>query len=170
MEIEKICTKCSESKPLSAFGPHSRGKYGRQARCRKCEYKRKEAYYAANPDARKRHRIQSSQKRSERYRQDIAFREHIRKVNRESWIAQYNVTSDMYASLFAAQQGLCAICDNPETIVNHYGAVPLSIDHDHKTGAVRGLLCFKCNTKLAALEDELFVGVAMAYLEKHSRA
>jgi hypothetical protein len=39
-------------------------------------------------------------------------------------------------------------------------------DHDHKTGHVRGILCTRCNTRLPALDDTIWVLKAIAYLEK----
>ena len=44
-----------------------------------------------------------------------------------------------YDAMLAAQGGVCAICGNPPKTRR------LHIDHDHKTGKVRGLLCFQCN-------------------------
>ena len=58
--------------------------------------------------------------------------------------------------LLAEQGGVCAICGNPPKTRG------LSIDHDHKTGAVRGLLCFRCNRALPAyLSWKWLVAAAM---------
>jgi hypothetical protein len=58
----------------------------------------------------------------------------------------------VYSAMLAEQDGLCAICHRPETAVRHGKAMLLAVDHDHTTGAVRGLLCHNCNTKVAAYE------------------
>jgi phage regulator Rha-like protein len=51
------------------------------------------------------------------------------------------------------QEGVCAICGKPETVKSRKGEVlALAIDHDHATGKVRGLLCFRCNTTLGTYE------------------
>ena len=50
----------------------------------------------------------------------------------------YGMTVSDYATLFEAQKGRCAICQEPKTKRLH-------VDHDHATGEVRGLLCFRCN-------------------------
>ena len=65
------------------------------------------------------------------------------------------------------QNGNCAICNKPE--FNTRGGIirHLSIDHDHKTGKIRGLLCFKCNTKLGILEDKDFAKKAKKYLRDY---
>ena len=52
---------------------------------------------------------------------------------------QLGVTDEDYALMLATQGGGCAICGNPPRTRR------LHVDHDHKTGVVRGLLCFQCN-------------------------
>lgn len=69
--------------------------------------------------------------------------------------AQLGVSPDEYACLLAAQGGHCALCPGkPKTR-------RLSVDHDHRTGAVRGLLCYRCNRALPAyLPAEWFARAA----------
>ena len=59
----------------------------------------------------------------------------------------YGLTLDTYATLWAKQGGVCNICggDNKRR--------SLAIDHCHKSGAVRGLLCDDCNLLLGAARD-----------------
>lgn len=54
----------------------------------------------------------------------------------------YNITLDEYDVLLDAQGGVCAICKRPPRTRS------LHVDHDHKTGLIRGLLCMPCNTQL----------------------
>lgn len=61
---------------------------------------------------------------------------------------RYGITSEQYAAVFAAQNGRCAICDRRET------RRQLSIDHCHKSGLFRGLLCATCNQALGMLRDD----------------
>jgi hypothetical protein len=42
------------------------------------------------------------------------------------------------------------------------------IDHDHTTGRVRGLVCFRCNSWLAAIENVAFSKAAHRYLREHA--
>ena len=65
-----------------------------------------------------------------------------------------------YDAQFEAQRGRCAICGQPPKVRK------LNIDHDHVTGAVRGLLCAKCNRGLAWFRDTpRFLEGAAIYLK-----
>jgi hypothetical protein len=55
---------------------------------------------------------------------------------------QLGVTTEQYEAMLRAQGGGCAICGNPPKTRR------LDVDHDHKTGQVRGLLCHRCNRAL----------------------
>ena len=66
---------------------------------------------------------------------------------------RYNITLEDYDQMFAEQNGVCAICKLPETSENQYGIKRLSVDHDHQTGRVRGLLCYNCNHMLGFAKD-----------------
>ncbi len=63
---------------------------------------------------------------------------------------RYNLTVEEYDAMVEAQGGVCAICGGVET---HPSRKRLSIDHDHKTGKVRGILCYSCNTGLGKFRD-----------------
>lgn len=54
--------------------------------------------------------------------------------------------------MYEEQQGKCAICENP-TPLHGSADTAMNIDHCHKSGQPRGLLCHKCNTKVMALID-----------------
>ena len=73
---------------------------------------------------------------------------------------QLGVTDDEYARLLEAQGGGCAIC----------GAKPktrrLHVDHDHKTGKVRGLLCHRCNRALPTWVTDEWLRRAYHYLAR----
>lgn len=63
------------------------------------------------------------------------------------------------AAMERAQGGRCLLCGEVK---------PLAVDHDHVTGAVRGLLCKGCNTGIGLLrEDPMLLRAAARYLESH---
>ena len=59
----------------------------------------------------------------------------------------FNITPEEYDAVLKYQEGVCAICESPP------GKTRLAVDHDHKTGLVRGLVCWQCNSALAKLKD-----------------
>jgi hypothetical protein len=61
---------------------------------------------------------------------------------------RYGLTAEQVDEMIAAQGGVCAICRVKPAV---------HVDHDHKTGEVRGMLCFTCNVGLGQLRDDLRV-------------
>lgn len=78
----------------------------------------------------------------------------------------YGITLDEYEAMHAKQGGVCAICGG----VNDDGR-NLHVDHDHATGAVRGLLCIRCNRGIGMfLDNVMHLETAIAYLKKSQGA
>lgn len=75
---------------------------------------------------------------------------------------RYGMVDSDYEAMLAAQGGGCRICGRQ----NEAGRNWLAIDHDHRTGAVRGLLCDRCNRTLGSVKDSVVLLRCMvAYLE-----
>lgn len=77
--------------------------------------------------------------------------------------AKQLLSPDEYETRLESQGGVCAICGNPPA------KRKLSVDHDHATGLVRGLLCFRCNRALPAYLKRDWLLQAFAYLDEHAR-
>jgi hypothetical protein len=79
---------------------------------------------------------------------------------RERWVKhKYGVSKEEYATMVASSAGLCDICEQP--------VVSPSVDHDHATGRVRGLLCDSCNRGIGCFKDNPEVlAAASAYLKR----
>lgn len=78
------------------------------------------------------------------------------------------VSKEYYLKLHEEQNGLCAICGLPETMINNKGSIPkrLAIDHCHKTGKIRKLLCHHCNVSLGGFKDSIeLLQSAIEYLK-----
>lgn len=87
--------------------------------------------------------------------------------------SNYRLTLAQYDSLLAEQRGLCAICQQPEMLIDPYTkeVKALAVDHDHATGQVRALLCQSCNAALGFIEPYPPRAIALiAYLEKQQKA
>jgi len=67
---------------------------------------------------------------------------------------RYGLTAHGYKSMLIEQHGKCAACGEGETVLSRSGGVrSLSVDHCHKTGQIRGLLCDRCNNILGRSKD-----------------
>jgi hypothetical protein len=108
--------------------------------CRGCNYERVKAWRVANP---------------EKFALQVA-RENAKltpETRRRRLLAKkYGITPKCYAEMLQAQGGACAGCGLPEAD-NVHGV--LAVDHDHETGAVRGLLCNGCNTALGLVKEDV---------------
>ena len=123
-------------------------KYARENRQRLNEYRRN--YYAT-----------VSRDRLFAKRATPEYKEWQRNYRRKR---DYGVTPEQYAELAKAQRGNCAICGDVLAINTRM----THIDHNHETGAVRGLLCHHCNTMIGhAREKAATLRSAIAYLRKH---
>jgi hypothetical protein len=61
------------------------------------------------------------------------------KARNKQLVKRYGITVREYGRMLALQDGVCALCHHPPKKKR------LSVDHNHKTGKVRGLLCYRCN-------------------------
>ena len=73
------------------------------------------------------------------------------RLRRNRLLAVYGITVEQYDAMVRKQRGVCAICKKKGK--RKTGSV-LYIDHCHRTGRTRGLLCAGCNTALGVLERE----------------
>jgi hypothetical protein len=93
-------------------------------------------------------------------RYKMTHKTEIASYNREYKIKSYGLSVDDYGTLLARQDGVCAICGNPPK-----SGINLSIDHNHVTNQVRGLLCWRCNLLLGNANDNTeILAKAIEYL------
>lgn len=83
----------------------------------------------------------------------------IAKHHRDNLRRKFKMTPEQYAEILAVQGGSCAICGATETDGRR-----LSVDHDHVSGAVRGILCRKCNWALGQFDHDDLLLRAGEYL------
>lgn len=62
---------------------------------------------------------------------------------------KYGISLEQFHVLLDLQGGVCNICKSPDPGPKKIFAV----DHDHRNGKVRGLLCYKCNMGLGSFDD-----------------
>lgn len=79
----------------------------------------------------------------------------------------YGLTVEQYSEMLAAQGGVCKICLEPSRAIRQGKLRPLFVDHNHKTGKIRGLLCMSCNAAISQARDNVEVlKAAIKYLEE----
>jgi hypothetical protein len=95
-------------------------------------------------------------------------RECLCEANHAITIQQSGCTPEQYRKLLEQQDGKCAICGTSEGHRSKYRQIcRLSVDHDHKTGIVRGLLCNNCNRGLGRFKDSApILEAAVRYLKR----
>ena len=80
--------------------------------------------------------------------------------------SNYGITLDEYDRMAEAQDHKCAICHSTDPKGN---GSRFAVDHDHKTGKVRGLLCGPCNMGIGKLGDDIaLLTAAIEYLKDHA--
>lgn len=144
----KTCTKCHVEKPVLSFYLNRGTKDGRATYCDECQRASTRAWKAANAE-RVREQYEATKRKP-------GYEDKRRRDNQRWWLRQYGITVEQYDQLLADQGGTCAICQLPERYVDaRTGRTRrLSVDHDHKTGRVRGLLCGSCNQAVGHFEDD----------------
>jgi hypothetical protein len=141
-------------------------KDGHRSECKACHHSARKARYAKDPQAAIERVRRWREANPERYAATQraykqANRERLRKQNRDRHLRKsYGIVSEEFDLLVLAQLNLCAIC------LRYFGK-QLHVDHDHRTGRIRGLLCGKCNKAIGLLEDQPGLAAAAGkYLER----
>ena len=78
---------------------------------------------------------------------------------------KYHMTEQMFRDMMDKQRGCCEICKES---LDSYGKGYAHVDHNHRTGDVRGLLCHHCNTALGGFRDNTnYLSSAIKYLNRY---
>jgi hypothetical protein len=173
MEIieTRYCSVCDRDVSIDQF---YRRKSGRNAGqlinpCKSCNIVKAAKWAKDNREHRRRHCL----------KYDDAHREKIRDWHRKNRAGKtqeqrraphlkrmYGMTPEQYSELLLKQGGTCALC--PARTGKASGGY-LFVDHDHRTGNVRGLLCVSCNTALGLLgDDPEHLTRALRYLQSNA--
>jgi len=107
----------------------------------------KNAQRARKPSVRKKRKLYES-----KYRQS----EKGKYAQRKHKLKKYGITPEQYDKLLKFQSGVCGVCKQPD-VKN------LAVDHDWVTGKVRGLLCYRCNSKMGQ-DDSILIWIRNAAL------
>jgi len=90
-------------------------------------------------------------------------RDNPEKIKGYGLKANYGISLEDYNSMLKEQEYKCMICNIHENDLSK----PLSVDHCHTTGIVRGLLCTNCNTSLGGFMDNIeYLEAGIEYLRR----
>lgn len=136
----QTCSKCKKTLPSSEF--HKDRRRGLRPYCKKCQTEHNNNY---------------------RINGGFTRKWYLNRV--------YGITEEGYEQMLQMQGGVCALCKLPETAYDSRAGkvLPLAVDHDHVTGAVRALLCKSCNQALGMAKESPELLRRMAdYIEEHN--
>lgn len=159
--MTKICSKCHTELPVDDFRLLKSGR--RTSHCKACAKEYLAEWRAKNAESqsqarRARYRSMTDAEREAKRESDrVAYARNKERMRDARLRSTFGISSDDYAAMLANQGGTCAICH--EVCASTRG---LAVDHDHKTGRVRGLLCMNCNNGLGHFKDDptLFAAAA----------
>jgi len=93
--------------------------------------------------------------RNTRYKKD---KNKDKKAVWKSRLKKYGIDEKIYLEMLSKQNEVCAICLRKDKSIYKNGTTrKLSVDHDHNTGKVRGLLCQRCNVAIGYFEDNPYI-------------
>ncbi|MFC8144242.1 endonuclease VII domain-containing protein [Streptomyces paradoxus] len=176
----KQCRKCQRDLPPAAFARDKNRRDGLQVHCRECVAQYSAAHYRRRREAmgkpvRERVDVPTGSKLCRTCGEIKPHSEWHRNASASDGLStrckacravqgrqghlkrQYGITEAERDGRIASQGGVCCIC---------LSAVPEHVDHCHKTGRVRGVLCFSCNAALGQFKDRPdAIRRAAAYVE-----
>ena len=130
---------------------------------------RREKYKLKYPDRVKATKQKSNKKYREKMGNVLKEKKKIWRDNNKPIVMNtrlkyyYGIGYNDYNNLFNKQNGCCAICGKHQSELNR----KLSVDHNHNTGVVRGLLCRNCNSAIGLLKEDVnIINNALKYINK----
>ncbi len=132
----KKCTICNKNKTIKAFSKDKKYKDGLLYSCKQCTKEYRDNYKKLKPEKFKYSNDKYIKSKDIIWTNQLTYR--------------YGIKLEEYNRLLEKQGGVCAICKKQCSTKTR-----LSIDHDHITGKVRGLLCRRCNAGLGAFSDKI---------------
>lgn len=176
---------CRLPKSLDSFHKNKKMKDGLQHRCIECRKnyntlrfdkvkKYKQEYDVKNKEKNKMYYIRKFEviKAQKQMYNKVNSVKIAKQSKRYSYLYRYGITKEIYDEMYEKQNGVCAICNQPEKLFDKRAnrVKVLAVDHNHKTGNVRGLLCQSCNTGIGLFEDNIkIMKMAIEYLKEEHK-
>lgn len=159
--IERRCPRCEAIKPIEEFGLNRARKNGRASYCQPCM----RLFHAETLERRGRKPLSADQLERKRAADRATYYKDKDRWRASAFRRKYGATLQWRREQFERQCGRCAICGRHED--DNRGRI-LAIDHEHRTGRLRELLCSPCNCALGYLRDDVrLLDQAREYLIRH---
>lgn len=154
----KKCSKCKEIKSLDNFCKNKRSSDNTHWYCKNCQKEQRNKNRLVYNEYQRLYRMQNREKILER--EKLNRKLSLDKVKNNKLMSRYKISLKEYNDMLLKQENKCKICNKIKELV---------VDHCHKTGKVRGLLCFKCNQGLGFLKDDaVLMDRAIKYIKEHN--
>lgn len=161
------CNKCSQDLDENHFRLDKTRTSGFHPYCKSCELAYKKDWYVRNAN----HVKAKATKWQKENKEQLSLQKkewRRRNPDKQKSISlkhAFNMTFDEYCNLKEVQNNCCAICQ-----INEEESGTLCVDHCHKTGTIRGLLCNSCNKMLGFSKDKIdTLNKAIDYLNKKDK-
>lgn len=147
----KKCSKCKEVKEELNFCTNKRRADNLSIYCKSCERFRRKEWKDNNKEHIKNYNKIYMENNPDYYKE---YAKEYRKTHLDNYKEyglrqRFGINLEIYNEMFQLQNGCCAICGKHQSEFKS----ALAVDHDHKTGKIRGLLCINCNTGLGRFYD-----------------
>lgn len=159
----KKCSTCKIEKPLTDFYPIANGVGGVRPRCKECTRVAEKKKYGENAEF----RWSKLSKQAIKLQTDPEHKKkHMLSQRRWHLKKNYGLSLDGFNSILESQGGGCAICGTTSNQLE--SKTRMVVDHCHRTGKVRGILCDLCNTAIGKFHDRTdLLTAAINYIVQH---
>ena len=167
----KECNKCNRTLPVSEFYPRRDRPGQYRSSCKVCGGAASAKWQRENPEKASAAGKRFYYKNSEAEVRRAQEHQKSNPDQKRNWylMSKYNMSLAEFQALEAAQEYRCAGCGNEEDVIVATSSKRrnLHVDHCHKTGTNRGLLCTRCNLALGyLLDDPERIKGLLSYIEK----
>lgn len=184
--MTKVCSRCKTAKSYDAFVKTKDSKVGVRTYCNdcrnesrrnkvlfeipefkvcsRCDVEKHNTEFTKNKDRKIGITPDCKSCRNARYKDP-------RRNRKDQWPRKYGVTYEQVVQALHEQNGLCGNrgCGKEISLTVAMGPTRAVVDHDHKTGKFRAVLCMKCNTDLGVVENNVNRSLGLIeYLNKHT--
>jgi len=169
--VDKTCPKCKTSKPLLLFSKNKTNKDGYAYECKACHSLRIKDLRQREPE---KFKEMGRKWRENNPEYVVSWKERnkgkTKTAKRKEYLkSKYGITPDQYNEMRVLQNYSCFTCGKHEDDVPKASDTSLNVDHCHKTGVIRKLLCMSCNIALGKVKDDITIlENLIKYLKDHN--